>query len=76
MDLTTITDDKKQQHLAFFGVTDNGTRACSLAKNIADKSSITPSRNLLNIIEAYGKPKNIRMANKSAFKSRLFRTGF
>jgi putative transposase len=74
MDLTTVTDDKKQQHITF-GVVDNGTRACLLLKNIADKSSITLLRNLLNIIDAYGKPTKIRMDNEAVFKSRLFRAG-
>ncbi|MES2822755.1 MAG: integrase core domain-containing protein [Pseudomonadota bacterium] len=74
IDLTTITDDKKQQHITF-GVIDNGTRACLLLKNIANKSSITLLRNLLHIIEAYGKPKRIRMDNEAVFKSKLFLMG-
>ncbi len=74
IDLTTITDEHKRQHIAF-GVIDNGTRANLLLKNIMDKSSITLLRNLLNIIDAYGKPKNIRMDNEAVFKSTLFRMG-
>jgi putative transposase len=74
IDLTTITDDKKQQHIVF-GVIDNGTRACLLLKNLVNKSSIALLRNLLNIVEAYGKPQKIRMDNEAVFKSTLFRIG-
>jgi putative transposase len=72
MDLTTITDSQKHQHTVL-GIIDRGTRANVLLERIANKSSITLLRHLLDMIEYYGKPKVLRSDNEAVFKSRLLR---
>jgi putative transposase len=71
-DLTTVSDQNKQQHRVF-GLIDHGTRACLSLQSIHNKSSITLLRLLLNSIERYGKPNYIRTDNEHVFTSKLFR---
>ncbi len=73
LDLTTITCDKLQNTV--MGVIDNGTRANLLLKGITNKSSIMLLKQLIAIIELYGKPKKLRMDNEANFTSRTFRLG-
>jgi len=57
------------------GLLDNGTRASLSLTALADKASITLLRQVLEVIETYGKPRAIRTDNEAVFVSRLFRFG-
>jgi putative transposase len=71
LDLTTVTDSRKKNTV--FGIIDNGSRACLLLKQIQNKSSCTLLHCLLDIIERYGKPRNISTDNEAVFTSKTFR---
>jgi transposase InsO family protein len=74
LDLTQVTDNKKQLHTVF-GMIDSGTRACIALRDIPGKASVVLLRCLLDAIECYGKPKIVRTDNEAVFISRLFRFG-
>lgn len=74
MDLTQVSDQQNQNHLAL-GIIDSGSRACLTLRNLKSKASVTLLRCLLDAIEHYGQPKYLRTDNEPVFTSRLFRFG-
>lgn len=73
IDLTTLTDEHKQQNI-IFGIIDCGTRANLLLKRIPTKKSSALILQILETIQKYGKPAKIRTDNERVFTSFLFRT--
>jgi transposase InsO family protein len=71
VDLTGKQDTCGKLH-SILGVIDHGTRLNLSLKRLADKSSITLLRCLLDAIEQFGAPKVIRTDNEAVFCSRLF----
>ncbi|PCJ42077.1 MAG: integrase [SAR86 cluster bacterium] len=71
IDLTAVNNSLAKNTV--FGIIDNGSRACLLLKQLHNKSSCTLLHCLLDIIERYGKPKNIRTDNEAVFTSKTFR---
>ena len=71
LDLTTVNDE--QANNTVFGIIDNGSRACLLLRQIANKSSFSLLNCLLDTIELYGKPKSVKTDNERVFTSSLFR---
>ncbi len=74
IDLTGKTDDRGKTH-SLFGVVEFNSRACLSLTALKNKSSITLLRAILDCIEAYGMPKNIRTDNEAVFTSRVFQLG-
>ena len=74
VDLTGKTDTTGNQH-TLLGIVEHHSRACLTLSAIADKSTITLLRVILDLIEHYPKPKLIRTDNEAVFTSRLFRLG-
>ncbi len=74
LDLTGKTDAEGKQH-AVLGILEHHSRACLALSAIADKSTLTLLRCLLDLIERYQKPKIIRTDNEAVFTSRLFKLG-
>lgn len=70
-DLTHSIDDQQCPH-TLLGIMDNGSRYCVSLKKVGNKTSITLLRVLLDAIETYGKPKQLRTDNEACFTSRLF----
>lgn len=75
MDLTGKTDKSGKQH-PVLGLVKHQSRACLTLQALRDKTSITPLRCLLDLIERYNaKPKFLRTDNEAVFTSYLFRFG-
>jgi len=72
LDLTLVKDNVKQPHL-ILGIVDCGTRAYVSLEQIADKTSSTLLKAIINAIDTYGAPRKILMDNEPSFKSTLFR---
>jgi transposase InsO family protein len=73
IDLTTVTDDHRQQHLVF-AIIDYGSRRCLCLQPLNNKRSITLVFYLFKTIHHFGKPKSIKTDNERVFTSRLFKT--
>jgi transposase InsO family protein len=73
-DLLTKTDQQGQTHLAL-GLVDHGSRACLRLQRLADKSSLTLFRELIDAVKRYGRPQFVRTDNEAVFISRWFRLG-
>ena len=71
-DLTAKTDLTGCAH-TILGVVDHGSRASIVLRTLADKTTITVLRALLDAIERHGRPRAIRTDNEAIFTSRLFR---
>ena len=56
------------------GIIEHHSRACLTLSAIADKSTLSLLKILLDLIEQYQKPKIIRTDNEAVFTSRLFTT--
>lgn len=72
MNLTAKSDLEGVQH-PVLGIVDHGSRFAVALEALADKSTISVLRVLLDVVERYGKPRAIRTDNEAVFTSRLFR---
>ncbi len=72
LDLTGKADSEGIVH-PILGIVDHGSRLSVALRALADKSTITLLRALLETVERYGKPVAIRTDNESCFTERLFR---
>ena len=73
-DLLTKTDQQGQPHVAL-ALVDHGSRACLRLQQLADKSSLTLFRVLIEAMTRYGRPQFVRTDNEAVFVSRWFRLG-
>ncbi|MEJ2066308.1 MAG: integrase core domain-containing protein [Reinekea sp.] len=74
LDLTTVADDKGNQH-QILGIIDYGTRRCLCLQNSDDKRSIILLKHILKAILLFGKPKAIKTDNEAVFTLTLFELG-
>lgn len=72
LDLTGKTDDAGKTHM-ILGILDHGTRTNLALRALPSKATVCILRQLLDVIECYGKPRCIRTDNEAIFTSRLFR---
>jgi len=72
VDLTGKTDMHGSVH-PVLGIVDHGSRFAVSLRGLADKTTITILRALLDAIERHGRPWCIRTDNESSFTSVLFR---
>lgn len=73
-DLLTKTDQQGRAHVAV-ALIDHGSRACVRLQQLADKSSLTLLRELIEAVKRYGLPQFVRTDNEAVFVSRWFRFG-
>lgn len=73
-DLLTKTDQGGRAHLAL-AIIDHASRACVRLQGLADKSSLTLFRELIEAVKRYGVPTILRTDNEAVFVSRRFRLG-
>jgi transposase InsO family protein len=72
LDLTGKTDTAGCVH-PILGIVDHGSRVAVSLRVLADRSTITILRSLLDAIERFGKPWAVRTDNEAMFVSWLFR---
>lgn len=73
-DLLAKTDSNGRTHLAL-AILDHGSRACLRLQRLADKSSLTRFREVMEAVKQYGCPQFLRTDNEAVLVSRLFRCG-
>jgi transposase InsO family protein len=73
-DLLTKTDCKGQPHVAL-AIVEHASRACLRLQSLADKSSLTLFRELIDAVKHYGRPQFLRTDNEAVFVSWLFQLG-
>lgn len=71
-DLLVKTDQRGQPHLAL-AIVEHASRACLRLQRLADKSSLTLLRELIEAVKRYGCPQYLRTDNEAVLVSRLFR---
>lgn len=69
MDLTTVNISGKQQLI--LGIIDHGPRALLCLQELKTKHSLMIIREIIQTIQSYGLPKQIRTDNENCFTSRL-----
>ncbi len=72
LDMTGKMNVQETVH-SILGIVDHGSRLVLCLLPLRDLSTITILRNLLDVIERYGKPRVIRTDNGAQFRSILFR---
>ncbi len=74
VDLTGKQDAAGNTH-SLLGIVEHHARACLDLRALADRTSTTLLRCLLDVIERFGKPRIVRTDNEAVFTSLLFRFG-
>lgn len=73
-DLLVKTDQRGTAHLGL-AIVDHATRACLRLQRLSNKSSWTLLRELVPVVQRYGRPLFLRTDNEAVLVSRVFRFG-
>ena len=73
LDLTYLPTPERTRR-PVLGVIDHGSRACLALRQLTSRRTTDILRIVLDLIDAFGKPRTLRTDNESIFTSWLFRT--